>query len=61
VTFDVADDPGLGTMQLAALAPITVHDRQRLLACERAVERLALLGHLVDEAQVVADLRLTGS
>ncbi len=61
VTFDVADDPGLGTMQLAALAPIAVYDRQRLLACERAVERLALLGHLVDEAQVVADLRLTGS
>ena len=59
-TFEVADDPALGALQLAALAPISVHDRQRLLECDRATERLALLGHLVDEVREVVDLRLAG-
>ena len=59
--FEVADDPGLGTLQLAALAPITVHDRQRLLECDRATERLVLLEGILGEAQEVADIRLGGS
>jgi Lon protease-like protein len=59
-TFEVADDPALGALQLAALAPISVHDRQRLLECDRAPERLALLGHLVNEVREVVDLRLAG-
>jgi len=59
-TFEVADDPALGALQLAALAPISIHDRQRLLECDRAAERLALLGHLVDEVREVVDLRLGG-
>ena len=59
--FEVADDPGLGTFQLAALAPIAVHDRQRLLECDRATERLVLLEGMLGEAQEVADIRLGGS
>ena len=61
VTFEVADDPGLGTLQLAALAPITGHDRQRLLECDRASERVVLLDRMLGEAQEVVDLRLAGS
>ena len=59
--FEVADDPGLGTLQLAALAPIAVHDRQRLLECNRATERVVLLEEMLSEAQEVADIRLGGS
>ena len=59
--FEVADDPGLGTLQLAALAPIAVHDRQRLLECDRATERVLLLERMLGEAQEVVDLRLGGS
>ena len=59
--FEVADDPGLGTLQLAALAPIAVHDRQRLLECARATERVLLLEEMLDEAQEIVDLRLGGS
>jgi len=59
--FEVADDPGLGTLQLAALAPIAVHDRQRLLECDRATERVLLLEEMLDEAQEIVDLRLGGS
>ncbi len=59
--FEVADDPGLGTLQLAALAPIAVHDRQQLLECERASERVVLLEGMLGEAQEVVDLRLGSS
>ena len=59
--FEVADDPGLGTFQLAALAPIAVHDRQRLLECDQATERLVLLEQMLGEAQEVVDIRLGGS
>ena len=59
--FEVADDPGLGTLQLAALAPIAVHDRQRLLECDRATERALLLEEMLGEAQEIVDLRLGGS
>ena len=59
-TFEVADDPGLGVLQLAALAPVSIHDRQKLLECDRASERLALLGHLVAEVREMVDLRLGG-
>ncbi|MED5392879.1 MAG: LON peptidase substrate-binding domain-containing protein [Actinomycetota bacterium] len=61
MTFEVADDPALGTLQLAALAPITVHDRQRLLECDRATERVLLLEGILAEAQAMADFRLGGS
>ena len=59
-TFEVADDPALGALQLAALAPVSIHDRQRLLECDRASERLALLSHLLDEVREVVHLRLGG-
>ncbi len=61
VMFEVADDPGLGTLQLAALAPIAVHDRQRLLECERATERVVLLDGMLGEAQASVDIRLGNS
>ena len=61
LTFEVADDPGLGSLQLAALAPITAHDRQGVLECDRADGRLALLTQLLAGAQEVVDLRLAGA
>jgi len=60
-TFEVADDPALGALQLAALAPVSIHDRQKILECDRASERLAMLGHLVGEVREVVNLRLSGS
>ena len=54
-TFECADDPALGTFQLAACGPIGPLDRQRLLAATRAGDRLALLdGYLTDIEEVVA-------
>jgi len=61
LSFEVADDPGLGSLQLAALAPITAHDRQEVLECDRADGRLALLTQLLADAQKVTDLRLAGA
>lgn len=61
LSFEVADDPGLGSLQLAALAPITAHDRQEVLECDRADGRLALLTQLLADAQRVTDLRLAGA
>lgn len=57
---DLADDPSLATFQLAGLAPVGVHDRQRLLEIRDAASRGAELGHLLDEAQEMVDLRLAG-
>ena len=58
---DLADDPGLATFQLVGLAPIAVHDRQRLLELRGAVGRAEELDRLVGEAQEVVDLRLAGA
>jgi Lon protease-like protein len=57
-TFDLADDPGLGTLQMAALGPFTAYDRQRLLESETASGRCHVLNGLLDDAQVVVDHRL---
>jgi Lon protease-like protein len=54
-TFELADDPGVGSFQAAALAPLGPLDKQLLLCIPTADERLAvLLRLLVDEADVLA-------
>ena len=57
-TFDLADDPALGTLQMGALGPFTSYDRQRLLETELVVERCGILDGLLDGAQEVMDMRL---
>ena len=57
-TFDLPDDPGLGSLQMAALGPFTVYDRQRLLEAEFLMERYRLLDGLLREAQEALDHRL---
>lgn len=55
VTTEFADDPGLGTFQMAAALPLGSLDRQRVLATEGSGARRALLDELVSER--AADLR----
>ena len=57
-TFDLADDPALGTLQMAALGPFTSYDRQRLLEADLVSGRCQVLDALLADAQVVVDLRL---
>ncbi len=57
-TFDLADDPALGTLQMGALGPFTSYDRQRLLEADLVVERCGILNGLLDGAQGVVDMRL---
>ena len=57
-TFDLADDPALGTLQMGALGPFTSYDRQRLLEADLLVERCGILDGLLDGAQGVVDMRL---
>lgn len=59
VTIEVSSDLGLATFQLAGIAPIAVQDRQRILETSTAGERSTLLKMLIEEAQEVADLRLS--
>ena len=57
-TFDLADDPALGTLQMAALGPFTSYDRQRLLEADLVSGRCQVLNALLADAQAVVDLRL---
>ena len=57
-TFDLADDPALGTLQMAALGPFTSYDRQRLLEADLVSGRCQVLDALLADAQAVVDLRL---
>jgi len=56
-TFDLADDPGLGTLQMAALGPFTAYDRQLLLEADLAMGRCRILDTLIADSQSVVDLR----
>jgi Lon protease-like protein len=56
--FDLADDPALGTLQMAALGPFTSYDRQRLLEADLVSGRCQVLDALLADAQAVVDLRL---
>lgn len=57
-TVDLAEDPGLGSYQAAALAPIGPADQQRLLAAAGPDARLALLGALLTDAAELLEARL---
>ena len=55
---EIAEDPALGSLQMAALAPLTPFDRQRILEVGRVEDRCRLLGNLLGEGQELVDLRL---
>jgi ATP-dependent Lon protease len=53
-TVELADDPGLGSFQAAAVAPLGPLDKHVLLCTSTVEERLALLARLLaDEADVL--------
>jgi Lon protease-like protein len=53
-TTGFADDPRLGTFQVAALSPLGPLDRQRVLGTDGSAERCRLLGDLLaDEEQLL--------
>ena len=54
---EIAEDPALGSLQMAALAPLTPFDRQRILEVDRVEDRCRLLGELLGEGQELVDLR----
>lgn len=56
VPFD--DDPVRGSFAVAATAPLTEFDRQRVLSAVDPVERLMLVQQLLDEAEMVLRFRL---
>ena len=55
---EIAEDPALGSLQMAALAPLTPFDRQRILEVDRVEDRCRLLGDLLGEGQELVHLRL---
>ena len=55
---EIAEDPALGSLQMAALAPLTPFDRQRILEVGRVEDRCRLLGNLLGEGQELVALRL---
>ncbi|MEM7341467.1 MAG: LON peptidase substrate-binding domain-containing protein [Actinomycetota bacterium] len=57
---ETADDVTLGSMQMSALAPVTTHDKQRLLAAPGPDERLTLLNELLDDTLSLIEARLAG-
>lgn len=52
------DDAGLASNQLAAMAPISSLDRQRLLAAPGAADRLTALEDVLDDLEQVQRFRL---
>jgi len=54
---EIAEDPALGSLQMAALAPLTPFDRQQILEVDRVEDRCRLLGELLGEGQELVDLR----
>jgi uncharacterized protein len=57
-TVELADDPGLGSFQAAAVAPLGPVDKQRLLSIPTADERLATLQRLLTEQTDILTQRL---
>jgi uncharacterized protein len=57
-TVQLSDDVGLASHQAAALAPIPMIDRHRLLAATSVGERLEALSALLVEANELLELRL---
>ncbi|MBS1848031.1 MAG: hypothetical protein JST73_07110, partial [Actinobacteria bacterium] len=58
-TFETATDPVAGSHLLAALAPVVLLDRQRLLAAPGPIERLELLATLLDDAETAISSTLS--
>ena len=57
---DSFDEMTLGSMQMAALAPLSTLDKQRLLGAPTTTERVDLLAQLLADAMELIELRLTG-
>ena len=58
VPVGLADDPLLASYQLAAIAPIGLLDRHRLLGASSATARLSDLAAVLDDEEAVARQRL---
>lgn len=54
-------DVELGCMQMSALSPISMLDKQALLGAKGPAERLPMLGRLLDDALELIRLRLAGN
>ena len=59
-TFEAAEEPALGSYQLAALGPFGSYDRQRVLEATSVASRRALLDRLLAEVSEDVDRRLAG-
>ena len=57
-TFELGDDPGMGSFQLAGLGPFSDLDRQRVLCTPGVSGRCALLTELLSDVAALAKLRL---
>ena len=60
-TFELGDDPVMGSFQLASLGPFSDLDRQRVLCTPGVSARCALLTELLSDVAVLARLRLGSS
>ena len=57
-TFELGEDPGMGSFQLAGLGPFSDLDRQRVLCTPGVSGRCALLTELLSDVAALAKLRL---
>lgn len=55
---DLSEDPTLGSFQLAATAPISTFDRQRILSAATLAERLPLLAETLNSAMAIVEMEL---
>ena len=55
------DDMYIGCMQMSALAPVTTHDKQRLLGAPGPAERIEMLEIMLTDALELIEARLTDS
>lgn len=60
-TVELDADDSLASHQMAAMAPVGPHDRQRMLAAPGPAARLAVLETVLDEVTDVLAARLTGA
>lgn len=58
---EAVDDLELGSMQMAALAPVASLDKQYLLGAAGPSERLTMLDGMLDDALELIRMRLTGT
>lgn len=58
---ETVEDVALGSMQMAALAPVTPLDKQRLLGAPGPAERIEMLDRMITDALELIEIRLTES